>query len=113
MWTLIAAHTGSAERPEMADQLELATLHRIGSADPMKRERYTFDFVVNGMSLFEATQASRFDMCGSLSDPKFEPEVARRLNGGIAATLTSDVPAGSGRRVAACFLSSTLNRHLR
>jgi hypothetical protein len=84
----------------MADQLELATLHRIGSADPMKRERYTFDFVVNGMSLFEATQASRFDMCGSLSDPKFEREVARRLNGGIAATLTSDVPAGSGRRVA-------------
>jgi hypothetical protein len=84
----------------MADQLELATLHRIGSADPRKRERYTFDFAVNGVSLFEATKASRSDMCGSLSDPKFEREVARRINGGIAATLTSDVPAGSGRRVA-------------
>jgi len=64
----------------MADQLELATLNRIGSADPRKRERHTFDFVVNGVSLFEATKASRSDMCGSLSDPKFEREVARRLN---------------------------------
>ena len=84
----------------MADELELATLHRIGSADPRKRERYTFDFVVNGVSLFEATKASGSDMCGSLSDPKFEREVAGRINGEIAAALTSDVPAGSGRRVA-------------
>jgi hypothetical protein len=84
----------------MADQLELSTLHRIGSTAPLKQERYTFDFVVNGASLFEATQASSSDMSGCLSDPRFEPEVARRLNDGMANMLTSGVPVSGGHRVA-------------
>jgi hypothetical protein len=83
----------------MADQLELATLHRIGSTGPLKQERYTFDFVVNGASLFKATQASSSDMSGCLSDPRFEPEVARRLNDGIANILTSGIPVSGGHRV--------------
>jgi hypothetical protein len=84
----------------MADHLELATLHRIGSADPLKQERYTFDFMVNGVSLFEATQASISDMCGCFSDPRLEHELAHRLNFRIASLLTSDVPVCTGHRVA-------------
>ena len=99
MRTLIAAHKRVAERPEMTDQLEFAALHRIGSANPQKRERHSFDFVVNGVSLFEATQAFKYDICGSLSNPQFEREVARRINRRTAAMLTSDVPVG-GHRVA-------------
>jgi hypothetical protein len=38
----------------MMDQLELATLHRTGATNPLRRERHTLDFVVNGLSLFEA-----------------------------------------------------------
>jgi hypothetical protein len=81
----------------MTDQLELAALLRMGSASPQKRERYTFDFVVNGVSLFEATQAARYDMCGSLSNPHFEREAARQINSGIIAQLTSDSPIGGHR----------------
>ena len=80
----------------MTDQLELATLHRIGK--PQKRERHTFDFVVNGLSLFKATKALRSDLCGSLSNPQFEREVALRVNARITAMLTSDVPI-AGHRV--------------
>jgi len=83
----------------MTDQLGFAPLHRIGSASSKKRERHTFDFVVNGISLFNATQAVRHDLCGSLSNPQFERELAHRINGRMAATLTSDVPVG-GHRVA-------------
>jgi len=83
----------------MTDHLELAALHRIGGTNPRKRERYTFDFVINGFSLFKATQAFESDMCGSLSNPQFEHELARRINGRIAAMLTSEVPVG-GHRVA-------------
>src|SRR2546428_699910 len=99
MRTLIAAHTRVAERPEMTDQLEFAALHRNGSANPLKRERHSFDFVVNGISLFEATQALKYDMCGSLSNPQFEREVAQRTNRQTATMLTSGVPVG-GHRVA-------------
>jgi predicted RNA-binding Zn-ribbon protein involved in translation (DUF1610 family) len=74
-------------------------LHRIDSANPQKRERHSFDFVVNGASLFEATQAIKYDMCGSLSNPLFEREIAQRVNQRTAAMLTSDVPIG-GHRVA-------------
>lgn len=81
----------------MTDQLELASLLRVGSASSQKRERYSFDFVVNGVSLFEATQASKYDMCGSLSNPHLEREVARQINGGTTAMLTSDVPVGGHR----------------
>src|SRR5262249_42115128 len=84
---------------QMTDLLELAALHRIASTNPEKRERHSFDFVVNGVSLFEVTEAFKYDMCGSLSNPQFEFEVARRINGGTAATLTTDVPIG-GHRVA-------------
>jgi hypothetical protein len=83
----------------MTDQLEFAALHRIGGANPQKQERHSFDFVINGVSLFEATQASKYDMCGSLSNPQFELEMARQINGRTAAMLTSDVPVG-GHRVA-------------
>lgn len=83
----------------MMDQLELAPLLRKGSASPRKRERYSFDFVDNGLSLFEVTRASGYDMCGSLSNPRFEPEAARQINVGTTAMLTSDVPVG-GHRVA-------------
>jgi hypothetical protein len=81
----------------MIDQLEFAALHRVGSANPQKRERHSFDFVVNGISLFEATQAFKYDMCGSLSDPQFERAVAPRINGTTAAMLASDVPVGGHR----------------
>jgi hypothetical protein len=39
-------------------------------------------------------------MCGCLSDPRFEHELARRFNGRIADTLTSDVLIGNADRVA-------------
>ena len=79
------------------DHLELAPLLRKGSASPLKRERYSFDFVVNGASLFELTKASRYDMCGSLSNPQFEPEAARQINVGTTAMLTSEMPVGGHR----------------
>jgi len=82
----------------MMDQLELAALHRKGSADPAKRERRTFDFVVNGVSLFEATEASASDMCGCISDPRFEPELAGHMNVKSVNMLTSDVHMGVGHR---------------
>ena len=81
----------------MTDHLELAPLLRKGSASPLKRERYSFDFVVNGASLFEVTKASRYDMCGSLSNPQFEPEAARQINVGTTAMLTSEMPVGGHR----------------
>jgi hypothetical protein len=81
----------------MTDHLELAPLLRKGSASPLKRERYSFDFVVNGASLFELTKASRYDMCGSLSNPQFEPEAARQINVGTTAMLTSEMPVGGHR----------------
>ncbi|WFU69580.1 hypothetical protein [Bradyrhizobium sp. CB2312] len=83
----------------MTDQIKIIALRRIGSTDPQKLERHSFDFVVNGLSLFEATRAVEFDMCGSLSNPQFEREIARRVNKRTSAMLTSDVPAG-GHRVA-------------
>jgi len=102
----------------MTDQLELAPLLRMGSANPQKRERYSFDFVVNGVSLFEVTQASRYDMCGSLSNPHFEREAARQVNAEATAMLTSDVPVG-GHRVplfvcAECgdFACGTITAHV-
>lgn len=82
----------------MTDRLELAPLLRMGSASPQKRERHSFDFVVNGASLFDVTRASRYDMCGSLSNPHFEPEAARLINVVTTAMLTSDVPV-DGHRV--------------
>jgi hypothetical protein len=82
----------------MMDQLELATLHRTGATNPLRRERYTFDFVVNGVSLFEATQASIYDMCGCLSDPRLEPELAGRINDKSVNLLTSEVRLGVGHR---------------
>jgi hypothetical protein len=84
----------------MADQFELATIHRIGSTRPLKRERHTFDFMVNDVSLFEATRASSSDMCGCFSDPRFEHELAHRFNFRITSMLTSDVPVRTGHRVA-------------
>jgi hypothetical protein len=82
----------------MADRLELTTLHRIGSANPQKRERYTFDFVVNGLSLFEAT-AAKFDMCGCLADPQFDRETAHSFNGTMASSLISGAPVGRSQGV--------------
>lgn len=83
----------------MTDQIKFVDLRRIGSENPRKLERHSFDFVVNGVSLFEATQAIEYDMCGSLSNPLFEREIARRVNQRTAAMLTLDVPVG-GHRVA-------------
>ncbi|ULK96597.1 hypothetical protein [Bradyrhizobium sp. I71] len=82
----------------MMDQLELAALHRRSEADPPKRERHTFDFVVNGVSLFKATQASASDMCGCLSDACFEPDLASRFNVKAVNMLTLDLQAGVGHR---------------
>ncbi len=84
----------------MADQLELAVLHRSGGGRPAKKERYTFDFVVNGQSLFAVTGAANFDLSGCLSVPQREPELAVRLNDGLARLLASAVPAGGSHRVA-------------
>ena len=42
-----------------------------GKPTPGSGNGYSFDFVVNGVSLFEVPQASRYDMCGSLSNPAF------------------------------------------
>jgi hypothetical protein len=99
-WGRLAGYNWGRSPAEMADDLKLATLHRTGSVNPMKRERHTFDFVVNGVSLFKVTGASSFDMCGCFSDPRFERELASRCNYRIAAMLTSDVPVGGGHRVA-------------
>lgn len=66
----------------------------------MKKERHTFDFVVDGASLFKATQASCYDMCGCLSDPHYERELAHRCNGRMADMLTSDVAINGAHRVA-------------
>jgi hypothetical protein len=75
------------------DQLQLATLRRTRST-----ERYTFDFVVNGSSLFELTQSSVFDMRGCLSDARFETDLANRFNATSLSTLTSEVSIGRGHR---------------
>jgi hypothetical protein len=82
----------------MSDQLELVVLHRSGS--PPKKERYTFDFAVNRQSLFTVTGAANFDLSGCLSVPQREPELAVRLNDGLARLLTSAVPIGESNRVA-------------
>jgi hypothetical protein len=82
----------------MTNRLEFATLHRIGSANPIKKERYTFDFLVDGVSLFKATRADSSDMCGCLSDPRHERDLARQFNGRMAKMLTSDVPIGVAHR---------------
>jgi hypothetical protein len=82
----------------MADQLQLAPLHRPGSA--YKRERHTFDLVVNGISLFRETGASKSDMCGSLADPHFEPEAARRFNDEVLGNLGAKLSVGGAHRVA-------------
>ncbi|MVT50074.1 hypothetical protein GPL17_06175 [Bradyrhizobium yuanmingense] len=84
----------------MSDQLELVVLHRSGCGSPAKKERYTFDFVVNGQSLFAVTGASSFDLSGCLSVPQREPELAVRLNDRLARLLTSAVPVGESNRVA-------------
>ncbi|RQH06870.1 hypothetical protein [Bradyrhizobium sp. RP6] len=84
----------------MSDQLELVALHRSGGGSPPKQERYTFDFVVNGQSLFAVTGASNFDLSGCLSVPQREPELAVRLNDGLARLLTSAVPIGGSNRTA-------------
>lgn len=81
----------------MSDQIKVVAIRRIGGTNPQKLERHSFDFVVNGASLFEATRAIEHDMCGSLSNPLLEREIARRINGGAVALLTSDVPAGGHR----------------
>ncbi|MDA9426177.1 MULTISPECIES: hypothetical protein [Bradyrhizobium] len=82
----------------MSDQLKLVVLHRSGC--PAKMERYTFDFVVNGQSLFAVTGASNLDLSGCLSVPQREPELALRLNDRLARLLTSAVPIGGSNRVA-------------
>ncbi|MEY9179328.1 hypothetical protein ABIG06_001035 [Bradyrhizobium sp. USDA 326] len=84
----------------MSDQLELVALHRSGGGSPPKQERYTFDFVVNGQSLFAVTGASNFDLSGCLSVPQREPELAVRLNDGLARLLTLAVPIGGSNRMA-------------
>jgi hypothetical protein len=83
----------------MSDQLELAVLHRSGGGGSAKTERYTFDFIVNGQSLFAITSASNFDLSGCLSVPQREPELALGINGGLARLLTA-VPIGGSHRVA-------------
>ena len=82
----------------MSDRFQLTPLHRPGG--PKKRERYTFDFVANELSLFRTTIASKSDMSGALSDPKFEPEMARRFNGTTVAALIPEAPISDHRRVA-------------
>ncbi|WP_448029896.1 hypothetical protein [Bradyrhizobium liaoningense] len=84
----------------MSDQLELVVLHRNGCGSPAKKERYTFDFVVNGQSLFALTGAANFDLSGCLSVPQREPELAVRLNDRLARLLTPAVPIGRSSRVA-------------
>lgn len=69
----------------MSDQLELVVLHRSGGGSSAKKERYTFDFVVNRQSLFTITGASNFDLSGCLSVPQREPEPFR--SAGVAAWL--------------------------
>jgi len=48
------------------DTLDIAILHRPGEAPGGGRvsERYSVDFLVNGRSLFLATQADKLDLCG-------------------------------------------------
>ncbi|MDA9496872.1 hypothetical protein [Bradyrhizobium sp. CCBAU 11357] len=84
----------------MSDLLELVVLHRSGCGSPAKTERYTFDFVVSGQSLFAATGAASFDLSGCLSVPQREPELALRINDRLARLLTSAVPIGGNERVA-------------
>lgn len=49
----------------MFDTLTLSSLHRPG--DSNKHERHSVDFLVNGVSLFEATKAAYLDFCGRFS----------------------------------------------
>jgi len=79
----------------MMDQLEFMPLHR--KAAPAKRARHTFNFVVSGASLFVATGAVAFDMCGCVSHPRFEPELAIHKNVRSVNMLTSDVRNPSNR----------------
>ena len=49
----------------MADHLAVAQLNRPGG--PQQKARRSIDFIVNGQSLFVATEANLSDMCGRFS----------------------------------------------
>jgi len=77
----------------MRDQLDIAMLHRTGSSGRL--ERHSVDFIINGNSLFLATNAGQLDMCGCFSPDYFtsENELARKENARIAKMFTFELPA--------------------
>jgi hypothetical protein len=57
---LAAGQTAMIVETGVTDTLDIALLHRPGETTPtgIKHERYSVDFLVNGVSLFEATKAA-------------------------------------------------------
>jgi hypothetical protein len=77
----------------MLERLDFAMLHRPGekAPGPLKHERYSVDFLVNGASLFEATKAGERDLCGCLwaGDPS---EQVKAMNRRVAGEFTFEQP---------------------
>jgi hypothetical protein len=75
----------------MTDRLDLAMLHRPALRERIgKIERHTVDFLVNGVSLFSATNAGQQDVCGCFS-PDYATcgnELARDENERLARIFT-------------------------
>jgi hypothetical protein len=60
------------------DKLDIAILHRPGEIGPsgtIKHERYSVDFLVNGMSLFKATKAGERDLSGCFWIAGLDPSI--------------------------------------
>jgi hypothetical protein len=75
----------------VSDQIEICALTRLG--DSQRKARRSVDFLVNGESLFIATEAKHSDMCGRFSsDVPAQTRVAARIF-----TLQDQPDLASGR----------------
>ena len=88
----------------MSDDLDIAMLYRPGA--PGRRERRTVDFIINGKSLFAATNAGRLDMCGCFSPDYFSSEnaLARDVNEHVAKIFTFEAPTDVAPNRVALFV---------
>lgn len=88
----------------VSDRLDIAMLFRPSA--PGRRERRTVDFVINGKSLFAATNAGQLDMCGCFSPDYFMSEnvLARDVNEQIAKIFTFERPTNIAPNRVALFV---------
>jgi hypothetical protein len=77
----------------MVERLDFAILHRPGEKGPetIKHERYSVDFLVNGASLFEVTEAGERDLCGCFWAAD-DSEHVKAMNRSVAKEFTLQQP---------------------